>query len=258
MKRFGWGAMARIGVLAVSMWTSVVFVSAAQAAVSEQVVNTITQRLQQARPDFEVVSVKPSAAAGLFEVQLSGGPVIYSTADGAYFVLGDLFQVEPGGLANLSELQRDKARLDLMATIDREDLIVFAAQGTPRGAVWAFTDVDCGYCQKLHQEVPELNRLGVEVRYVAYPRAGVGSDAYRKMASAWCADDRQDALTKLKNRQPIPDNVCSDNPIADQFMLGQQAGVRGTPAMVLEDGTMIPGYMPAAELAARLGLSAVN
>ena len=97
-------------------------------------------------------------------------------------------------------------------------------------------------------------RAGIEIRYLAYPRAGVGSESYRKIATAWCADDRQQAITMLKNRQSIPDNVCPGNPVADQFMLGQQAGVRGTPALVLEDGQMVPGYVSAVELVKTLGL----
>ena len=99
-----------------------------------------------------------------------------------------------------------------------------------------------------------MNQMGIEVRYMAYPRAGVGSESYRKIASAWCAQDRQVALTQLKNREEIPDNVCPGNPVADQFMLGQEAGVRGTPALVLENGTMVPGYVSAADLAGRMGL----
>jgi thiol:disulfide interchange protein DsbC len=93
------------------------------------------------------------------------------------------------------------------------------------------------------------------VRYLAYPRSGIGGDSYRKIVSAWCADDSQTALTKLKNRESIPNNVCAGNPVADQFMLGQQVGVQGTPAVILESGELIPGYVSADDLAARLGIN---
>jgi thiol:disulfide interchange protein DsbC len=132
---------------------------------------------------------------------------------------------------------------------------VFPAEGERRAFVSVFTDVDCFYCQKLHQEVPELNRRGVEVRYLAYPRAGVGSDSYRKIASAWCASDKLTAMTRLKNRETIPDNVCPGNPVADQFLLGQKVGVTGTPALVLESGQLLPGFMPADALVQRLGIN---
>lgn len=224
-------------------------------AQAETPAEVITAKLVKARPDFSVVRVKPSPAKGLYEVQLKDGPLVYSTADGEYFFLGDLFDVQPSGIVNLAELARDEARKELLAEVDTDDMVVFSPEGETRAWIAVFTDVDCFYCQKLHQEVPELNRRGIEVRYLAYPRAGVGSDSYRKIASAWCSADPQTAITQLKNRQPINDNVCPDNPVAGQFMLGQQMGVRGTPAMVLPNGTMIPGYVEAAELAARLGIN---
>jgi thiol:disulfide interchange protein DsbC len=133
-------------------------------------------------------------------------------------------------------------------------MIIFSPEGETRAHITVFTDVSCFYCQKLHKEVPELNKRGVEVRYLAYPRSGLDSPGYRQLATAWCASDRQDAITKLKAQQSVPENVCEENPVADQFALGQQLGVRGTPAMVTETGTMIPGYQSADDLMVTLGL----
>ena len=214
----------------------------------------IAARLQQARPDLMVKQVKPSVAAGLYEVQLSAGSILYATADGEFFVLGDLFSVGVNGIVNLAEQQRNLARKQLLAAVPDEKMIIFAARGETRARVTVFTDVDCFYCQKLHREVPVMNRAGIEVRYLAYPRAGVGSESYRKIASAWCADNPQQAITALKNRETIADNVCPGNPVADQFMLGREAGVRGTPALVLESGEMVPGYLSSDDLAVRLGI----
>jgi thiol:disulfide interchange protein DsbC len=118
-----------------------------------------------------------------------------------------------------------------------------------------FFDDTCFYCQKLHQEVPQLNKSGVEVRYLAYPRAGVNSDAARQLASAWCADNRQETLAKLINKETVPENVCANNPIAAQYQLGGELGVRGTPAIITQTGQMIPGYQTADELMVTLGLN---
>jgi thiol:disulfide interchange protein DsbC len=133
-------------------------------------------------------------------------------------------------------------------------MIIFSPQGEPRAHITVFTDVSCFYCQKLHKEVPELNKRGVEVRYLAYPRSGLDSPGYRQLVTAWCATDRQDTLTRLKGKESVPENVCADNPVAAQYELGQQLGVRGTPAMVTEDGTLIPGYQSADDLMVTLGL----
>ena len=215
----------------------------------------IRGKLLQARPDFEVASIKPSVVDGIYEVQLSAGPTLYVTTNGDFFFLGDLFSVGIDGIVNLAEQQRDLERIELLAAVQKKDMIIFPAQGETKGAITVFTDVDCFYCQKLHKEVPALSRAGVEVRYLAYPRAGVGSESYRKIASAWCAADRQAALTSLKNRETLPDNVCPGNPVADQYMLGQKVGVRGTPALVMDNGTLLPGYMSAADLTARMGIN---
>lgn len=204
---------------------------------------------------LEVDSIEVSEVPGMYRVQLVQGPVVYATGDGAFFILGDMYSVGPAGFVNLGEQRRSEQRREAVAAVPMDEQIVFAAEGETRGYLTVFTDVSCFYCQKLHKEVPELNRRGVEVRYLAYPRQGLGSPGFRQLASAWCADDRQDTLTRLKNREDLKENVCPGNPIADQFALGQTLGVRGTPAIVLPNGDMIPGYRSADDLVEVLGLN---
>ncbi|MBA6413753.1 DsbC family protein [Parahaliea sp. F7430] len=199
-------------------------------------------------------TVSQSEMPGMYEVQFKNGPLVYATKGGDFFVVGDLFTVGPKGYVNLADMRRAEQRLERLADVKSSDMIVFPAQGKARSHITVFTDVSCFYCQKLHKEVPELNKRGVEVRYLAYPRAGIGSPVYRQMASAWCADDRQATLTKQKNRQSVPDNVCAGNPVASQYHLAQELGVNGTPAIVTESGKMIPGYQSADELMLSLGL----
>ncbi|MFT5482329.1 MAG: thiol:disulfide interchange protein DsbC [Halieaceae bacterium] len=238
-----------------SVWMVVVVGNVWAVPVAPEIEKTIRGNFAASRPDFVIASISTSELPGVYAVELGSGPVVYSDAQGKYFVFGDLFQVDPGGFRNVSEERRDVQRGDQLAGIDAEDMIVFPAEGERKAWVSVFTDVDCFYCQKLHKEVPELNRRGVEVRYLAYPRAGVGSDSYRKIASAWCAKDKQKAITMLKNREAIPDNVCAGNPVAGQFLLGQKIGVTGTPALVLQSGKLLPGFMPADALIDRLGIN---
>ena len=202
-----------------------------------------------------VGSVKTSEIPGLYEVQFTNGPLVYSTEQGDYFILGDLFSVGPEGYVNLAEKRRDGERVAKLDAVAEEDMIVFSPEGEPKAYISVFTDVTCFYCQKLHKEVPELNKRGVEVRYLAYPRAGVGSAGFNQLASAWCADNPQETLTKLKNKQSVPEKVCPENPIAAQYQLGQELGVRGTPAIITQSGQMIPGYQSADELVVTLGLN---
>ena len=226
------------------------------AQASASVKQAIGDKFKASRPELTIKSITPSEIPGLYAVEINKGPVLYTTEDGEYFVLGDLYQTAPGGFVNLAEVAREGDRAELMAQVKLDDMIIFSPDKLPaKAAIMVFTDVDCFYCQKLHQEVPDLNRMGIEVRYLAYPRAGIGSESYKKIASAWCADDKQEAITKLKNRERIVTNVCPNNPVESQFKLGQQVGVSGTPAMVTVDGKLMPGYMPALQLASTLGVT---
>lgn len=212
----------------------------------------IRERLEQLDPPLNIVSVVP-AAAGLFEVRLQDGSILHTSSDGRYLVVGDLYEVSDERVVNLTEAGRSGERAERLASVAEDAMIRFAPQGSVRDVIYVFTDVTCGFCQRLHLDVPELNEAGVEVRYLAYPRAGVGSDSYREHVSAWCADDRQRAITQLKAREQVRSRDCT-NPVADQYALGQELGIRGTPAIFTSEGQLIPGYRPPADLLAEIGL----
>ncbi|KAA1193470.1 DsbC family protein [Pseudohalioglobus sediminis] len=218
----------------------------------------VTEKLKAALDNpamgLKVGSVSTSEIPGMYEVQFEAGPMVYATGNGQYFILGDLFQVSDGQYVNLAEKRRDAERVARLAEVDTADMIVFPATGERRAYISVFTDITCFYCQKLHKEVPELNKRGIEVRYLAYPRGGVDSEGYRQLVGAWCAPNQQDALTRLKNKESVPIKQCDDNPVAEQYQIGQELGVRGTPAMVTESGQMIPGYQSADQLMVTLGL----
>ena len=213
----------------------------------------VLERLKDSRPDFQFGEVKKTPLEGIYQTQVEGGPIIYIVEGGEYFFAGDLYKVEEHDIVNLAEREMDGARKQQLASLSTDDMIVFEPENS-RAFVYVFTDVDCYYCQKLHQEVPELNEMGIEVRYLAYPRAGIGSPSYRKIASAWCADDPNESLTRLKAGETIPDDVCDPNPVAAQYELGGKLGVTGTPALVTAEGRLVPGYLPADRLAKELGL----
>ena len=222
--------------------------------VPAQVADSLRQMLESPANGLKVASIEASEIVGMYAVQFQDGPLVYANASGQFFIVGDLFTVGPAGYVNLAEKQRDGMRAEEMAALDTSDMIIFPAQGETLSHISVFTDITCFYCQKLHREVPELNKRGVEVRYLAYPRAGIGSEGYRKLATAWCADNPPLILTRLKNGESVPDNVCKDTPIAGQYQLGQSLGVRGTPAIITASGQLIPGYQSADELMVTLGL----
>lgn len=209
----------------------------------------IRQRLSAINDQMQVISVKESDLPGVYEVELDSGEVLYSSATGEYFILGKLFQVRENGFVNLTEQRKKALRAELLSQIPEEEMVIFSPEGEVRDTVYAFTDVDCGYCRKLHDEMAEYNARGIEIRYLAFPRAGVHSPAYDKMVSVWCAEDSKEAMTLAKGGQTPPAADCA-NPVAEQYELGIKFGVTGTPALVFEDGSLMPGYVPAERLAA--------
>jgi thiol:disulfide interchange protein DsbC len=229
--------------------------SLAGGPLNDEQLDKLRTGLEKPGTGLKVISAQTSEVPGLVEVQLTDGPVIYSTVQGDFFIVGDLYSVGPKGYVNLAEQRRDGERAEKLATLKRDDMIIFSPESKPRAYVTVFFDDTCFYCQKLHKEVPQLNENGVEVRYLAYPRAGLSSDAFRNLASAWCADNPQETLDKLVDKQSVAANVCEGNPIAAQYQLGQELGVRGTPAIITEAGQMIPGYQSADDLMVTLGLN---
>lgn len=209
--------------------------------------------LQFLPPDLPVQSVSGTPLEGVFALELANGQVLYAAAEGRYLFAGDLYQVGDEDVVNLTEQRRSKKRLALLDGVAEADMLIFAANGRRKAQVSIFTDVDCGYCRQMHQEMAEINALGIEVRYLAFPRAGPGSDAYRKIVSAWCAENPNQALTDLKMGRSIPERSCK-NPVADQYQLAARLGVTGTPAIITEEGQLLPGYLPADRLAQALGL----
>ncbi|GLX15311.1 MULTISPECIES: thioredoxin fold domain-containing protein [Pseudomonadaceae] len=213
----------------------------------------IRKNLLSIQPDLPIETIAESPMPGVYQVQLKGGRQLYASADGQFVMQGYLFQFKDGQAINLTEAEESKAIAKQINAIPAKDMVVFAPK-EPKTHITVFTDTDCAYCQKLHSEVGELNKLGVEVRYLAFPRQGMGSKGAKDLASVWCSKDRQAAMNKAKARESIPQVSC-DNPVAQEYQLGQAIGVNGTPAIILENGKMIPGYQPAAQLA-KLALEA--
>jgi thiol:disulfide interchange protein DsbC len=214
----------------------------------EQVEARLTKRLQEVFPGVEISRVKSTQIDNIYEVMM-GPDVIYMTDDARFVLKGDLIDMQER--RNISEDVRSQARVDILKNIPQDEYIEFAAKNS-KDTIYVFTDVDCGYCRKLHRDVTELNENAITVRYLAYPRGGVRSATYKQMENIWCAEDRPQALTDAKKGRPAKVSKC-DNPVANQYALGKKMGVRGTPAIFLESGRALPGYLPPDELLKALG-----
>jgi thiol:disulfide interchange protein DsbC len=191
--------------------------------------------------------LRASPIPGIYEF-MQGADVSYLTADGKYFLDGNVYDMN--SRQNLTEERRTHARLAMISAIPESEMLIFAPKN-PQYTITVFTDVDCQYCRKLHSEMAELNKLGVRVRYMFYPRTGPNTESWKKAEVVWCSANRNEALTRAKTGAALDMNIsknCDASPVAREYALGQSIGVRGTPAILTERGDYIAGYMPPREL----------
>lgn len=215
---------------------------------------TLAERLAVNGEPMPVESVSETPLENIYEVHLKSGETFYSDAEGSHFIVGDLFANGENGLVNLTQQARNAERAERLAQVPDDQLITFRGNEAPQATIQVFTDVTCPYCRKFHEEVPRLNEMGVEVQYLAFPRGGLGSEGARYLAQVWCAANPGEALSAAKRGENLKNAPDCDNPVIDQYHLGLELGVQGTPAIVLPDGRMVPGYVPAERLAGMLGI----
>lgn len=202
-------------------------------------------------PNVKPDRLRAAPVPGFREV-IVGGQALYVSDDGRYVFIpgpnGALF--DAAEQKNLSEAAVASLRVELLKELPRSERIVFAPPN-PKYTVTVFTDIECGYCRKFHQEIEEYNRQGIAVEYLAFPRMGIGSEDYQRMVAVWCAPDRRKALTDAKNDRPVPMRSCKTT-VNQQYALGQRVGLTGTPMILAPDGTQLGGYVPPAQLRQRL------
>lgn len=207
----------------------------------------VEEKIRTLVPNAKTIAVSETPIEGILQVQINSD-IVYVSADGQYLLQGNIMDIDTR--TNLTDQAKSSIRVTLLDGLNRDDQISFAPE-KPKYDLLVFTDIDCGYCRKLHNQMDEYNEEGIAIHYMAFPRAGVGSGSYDKFVSVWCADDQKTALTLAKNGDD-PEPLSCTNPIAEQYDLGREVGVTGTPALVTTDGTLIPGYVPPAQLRARL------
>lgn len=205
----------------------------------------VKKALESIAPGAKADSITATSLPGLYEVMV-GAEIVYISKDGRYMLQGDLVDVQ--AQKNLTEAKRGAGRLKLVNALSENAMIVFAPKNQPvKHTITVFTDVDCGYCRKMHGEMAELNRHGIKVRYLMFPRAGKNSPSYDKAVSVLCSKDRNAALTRAKATGNIEKKTCV-NPVDQHMALVERLGLTGTPTLMLEDGRLLPGYVPAQRL----------
>ncbi len=214
-------------------------------ALAESDLQAVKRKIAERLPGATVDHVALSPVKGIYEVGVDGGDIIYVSADGRYLLSGvmiDLVTQE-----NLTERVLAGRRVEVLNGVPENSMIIYEPEGEVKHTLTTFTDIDCPYCRKMHREMALLNRMGIRVRYMFFPRAGVDSPSYEKAVSVWCADDQQIEMTKAKSGA-IPEKRVCENPVREQMALARRLGLRGTPYTITDTGRAISGYVPAPKL----------
>lgn len=226
----------------------IVYLLSAEIAVAETDADRVRRSLSERFPSAHVEQVVSSPVADVFEVIIEGA-VVYVSGDGRYVFNGALLELGTG--ENLTERVLAKRRREALAQMPEDRMIIFEPEGEVKYTLTTFTDIDCAYCRRMHQEMAQLNGNGIRVRYLLYPRAGENSVSYEKAVSVWCSEDRQEELTFAKAGNHPKQRGCN-NPVKEHMELATSLGLTGTPMSITETGERINGYVPAKTLLKQL------
>ena len=212
----------------------------------------IKKKLEKILPNgAEIESIIESDFPGIFKVYYGDIQPIYVSENGNYFIYGDMFKIAENEILNITDIEINKRRLEILNNIESKELISFSSDNEIY-EVTVFTDVECGYCRKLHEQIKQYNKIGISINYAAFPRSGIGTGAFTKMVGAWCSEEPKKILTNLKKGMDPKLNFCNTQPIAKHYAIGQKIGITGTPAIITSDGELLPGYYPPNELLKKL------
>ena len=205
-------------------------------------VDNIKKIFSKQFPQLRIDNIEPAPIPGWYQV-ISGSLVVYTSEQGKYVFDGELLELKQAGAINLTENARRIQRVKVLAQLDAKDLIIYSPK-KPKYTVTVFTDIDCAYCRKFHQQIDQILAKGVAVRYAAFPRGGLYSESFQKAVNVWCAEDRKQALTKAKSGKDLVKAECN-NPVTKELHTGLALGINATPTIVFNDGSLQPGYLSA-------------
>ena len=209
------------------------------------VVKALQANLKASGIEENILSAVPTDMKDIYWVTASGLPSFFTDKSGKHIIQGQIIAVGAEAPVDISGALVAKAAQEALKAVDKKDMIIYPAKGETKSVVYSFTDADCPYCIKLHEEMSDINARGIEVRYLAWPR---NEGSIPKMEAIWCSEDRKAAMDQAKMGANVQAPSCN-NPVKEQIELGMSLGVRGTPAIFTESGQQIGGYLPAAQLA---------
>ena len=213
------------------------------------VVQALQANLSASGIEEKIVSAVPTDMEGIYWVTVEGLPSFFTDKSGQHIIQGQIITVGGPEPVDISAALVASTAQEALKAVDKDEMVIYPAKGETKAVIYAFTDADCGYCRKLHEEIDDINARGIEVRYLAWPRS---QESIPKMEAIWCSQDRHAAMNQAKIGANVQAPNCA-NPVQAHMALGSRLGVRGTPAIFTEAGQQVGGYLPAAQLAQAVG-----
>ncbi|MCF2949380.1 DsbC family protein [Paraglaciecola aquimarina] len=216
--------------------------------VPPQIQANIINGLKNGPAGLQITRIESTPVNGIYQVSVGADQAFYTSEDGQFILTGKMFQVANGKATDVVQIKQSLAHIKKIQQVPSHDTIVYPATTAQKYQLKIFTDVDCPYCAKLHKEIPKLNALGVEVVYLAFPRAGIDSPSFSKIASVWCSENRQKSMDLMYHNNQSTLKNCDNTAVKAQYELAKQLGLQGTPATFFADGKMMNGYHSAESL----------
>ena len=213
-----------------------------------QEIDSVLQTLLEILPGANDYTIDDSVVEGLYSVNI-GSEVIYISKDGKFLIRGEILDLENS--INVTEEKRSQGRLEVMENLDEKTMIIYEPKKTNH-TVTIFTDIDCGYCRKFHEQIDDYLDLGIKVRYMSFPRTGPNTESWEKAQYVWCSKDRSISLDRAKQGKKVDGDICLDNPVESHYNLGSVFNISGTPTILTDKGKLIVGYLPPQSLLLRL------
>ena len=215
------------------------------------VVKSLQANLKASGIEESIISAVPTDMDDIYWVTAEGLPSFFTDKAGKHIIQGQIIAVGKEAPVDISAALVASTAQQALKAVNKKDMVIYPAKGATKAVVYAFTDADCGYCRKLHEEMADINARGIEVRYLAWPRS---EESVPKMEAIWCSEDRKAAMDQGKAGANVQAPSCA-NPVREHMALGAKLGVRGTPAIFTESGQQVGGYLPAAQLAEAIDAS---
>jgi thiol:disulfide interchange protein DsbC len=204
---------------------------------------TIRKNLSERIPQIpKIEEITPTPLAGIYELRLSTNEIYYSDATGNYLIQGSL--IDTKSKRNITEEREAKlSAIDFNALPLKDAITIVHGNGKRKLAV--FEDPNCGYCKRFERDLAKVDNVTVYLFLLPV----LGPSSVEKSRNVWCAKDQATTWVNLMQKDtPAPAAQCNTAAIDRNLEFARKYKITGTPTLVAQDGTRVPGAIDSAKI----------